>query len=163
MSRRFLDRFAATLHGEPSRVFVHYYRTAASAEAVVAPTADQISTLIGCLKTWTRRSPLLVHCRAGIGRSTATAFIAACLHNPNTDELAIARALRTASSLARPNQRLVELADAALGREGRMVAAIEETGRGLSWDEVMRALHTHGEGVPFEMPSAFGMSAGTRR
>ncbi len=50
MSRRFLDRFAAALHGEPSRVFVHYYRSAASAEAVTfgdlrAQLAERVATI----------------------------------------------------------------------------------------------------------------------
>jgi acyl-CoA synthetase (AMP-forming)/AMP-acid ligase II/acetyltransferase-like isoleucine patch superfamily enzyme/acyl carrier protein len=50
MSRRFLDRFAAALHGEPARVFAHYYRTAASAEAVTfgdlrAQLAERVATI----------------------------------------------------------------------------------------------------------------------
>jgi len=121
----------------------------------VPPTAEHVATLVSFLREWTRRAPLLVHCRAGIGRSTATAFIAACLHNPSADEHAIACTLRRASPLARPNPLLVELADKALGRDGRMIAAIEQTGRGLSWDEVARALHANGEGVAFELSSAF--------
>ena len=121
----------------------------------VAPTAEQAQTLIAFLRAWTRSAPLLVHCRAGIGRSTATAFIAACLHNPHASEHAIALALRRASSLARPNPKLVALADAALGRQGRMIFAIEETGRSLTWDEVALAIHTMGEGIAFEMPSTF--------
>ena len=121
----------------------------------VAPTATHAATLVSFLRDWTRRAPLLVHCRAGIGRSTATAFIAACLHNPKTDEHTIACTLRRASPLARPNARLVELADATLGRQGRMIAAIEETGRGLSWQDVAQALQANGEGVPFELPSTF--------
>ncbi len=91
---------------------------------------------------------MLVHCRAGIGRSTATAFIAACRHNPRTSEFVIARALRAASSNARPNETLVALADAVMKRDGRMHRAIAETGRGLPWIEVY-------ENEPFEMPSRF--------
>ena len=45
--------------------------------------------------------------------STATAFITACLHNPHADAHAIALALRRASPLARPNEALIKLADAA--------------------------------------------------
>ena len=74
---------------------------------------------------------LLIHCRAGIGRSTATAFIAACFRNPHADEHRIAAALRRAAPFARPNEALVHLADEALGRKGRMLDAITETGRNL--------------------------------
>ena len=112
------------------------------------PTHDHARELIEFLDGWTRTGPMLVHCRAGIGRSTATAFIAACRHNPNTSELVIARALRQASSNARPNETLVALADAVMKRDGRMYRAIAETGRGLPWIEVY-------ENEPFEMPSLF--------
>jgi hypothetical protein len=40
------------------------------------------------------------------------------------------RELRRASATATPNSRLVALADRMLGRDGRMVAAIDAIGRG---------------------------------
>ena len=49
---------------------------------------------------------------------------------PQRDEGEIARALRAASPTATPNARLVALADAKLGRAGRMIGAIEAIGRG---------------------------------
>lgn len=116
------------------------------------PTRDHARELIAFLDGWTRAGPMLVHCRAGIGRSTATAFIAACRHNPNTSELVIARALRQASSNVRPNETLVALADAVMQREGRMHRAIAETGRDLPWLELY-------ENEPFEMPSQFPRDA----
>ncbi|MEJ1961886.1 MAG: protein-tyrosine phosphatase family protein [Gammaproteobacteria bacterium] len=114
----------------------------------VAPEPKHVDQLLGFLRGWQRSSPLLIHCRAGIGRSTAAAFIAACLHNPDADERTIALGLRRASSLARPNQVLIGLADAAMGRNGRMARAIEETGRNLEW-------HGIDENVPFEIPGIF--------
>ena len=50
--------------------------------------------------------------------------------NPKRDEASIAQALRRASPTATPNIRIVSLADRLLGRDGRMVAAIETIGRG---------------------------------
>jgi predicted protein tyrosine phosphatase len=98
---------------------------------------------------WERDEPILIHCYAGISRSTATAFITACIHNPNMDEEEIALALREASPTASPNRRFVALADAELGRAGRMTRAIEKIGRGPPWYEV-------GEAKPFAIPSRFG-------
>lgn len=121
----------------------------------VMATAKQVDELLVFLTQWSRTAPILIHCRAGIGRSTATAFIAACLYNPHADECQIAGALRRASPLARPNEVLVKLADAAMNRNGRMSEAIEDTGRGLPWFEV-------DEGVPFEMPSSFEPSHSNR-
>jgi predicted protein tyrosine phosphatase len=112
----------------------------------VAPTPEHVDQLLQFLREWHRSSPLLIHCRAGIGRSTAAAFIAACVHSPDVDEKTIALELRRASALARPNQVLVELADVAMGRNGRMARAIEETGRNLTW-------HGVDENLPFELPA----------
>jgi predicted protein tyrosine phosphatase len=47
------------------------------------------------------------------------------------DEELIARRLREASPTAYPNRLMIRLADAALGRSGRMVQAIEAIGRGV--------------------------------
>jgi predicted protein tyrosine phosphatase len=121
----------------------------------VLPGAQHVAELLAFVGQWDRRAPILIHCRAGIGRSTATAFITACLHNPHADEHEIALALRRAAPLARPNEALIELADAALNRSRRMCRAISETGRDLAWSEVERALRAEGEGRVFEMSSAF--------
>ena len=51
------------------------------------------------------------------------------------DETAIAQALRRASPTATPNIRIVSLADRLLGRNGRMVAAVETIGRGIMTSE----------------------------
>ncbi|MGE0408995.1 MAG: tyrosine phosphatase family protein [Amphiplicatus sp.] len=96
----------------------------------VAPSGEHVRGLIDFVKAWRRDEPLLVHCWAGISRSTATAFIAACLHNPEADEASIALALRAASPTAFPNTRIVALADDILRRRGRMAAAVEAIGRG---------------------------------
>lgn len=119
------------------------------------PGVEHVEELLAFVGKWDRSAPILVHCRAGIGRSTAAAFITACLHNPHVEEREIALALRQASPLARPNETLIKLADAVLGRNDRMYRAISETGRNLSWNEVGLALRSEGEGRAFEMPSAF--------
>jgi predicted protein tyrosine phosphatase len=123
-----------------------------AAEDLVAPGTDHVRALLDFLGGWTRGESLLIHCRAGISRSTATAYIAACFANPTTTEYHIATALRRAAPLARPNERLVQLADGELGRGGRMSEAIAVTGRDLPWIDVF-------EGEPFRLVSEF--QAGT--
>ncbi|MGQ0533180.1 MAG: tyrosine phosphatase family protein [Caulobacteraceae bacterium] len=108
----------------------------------------RIRQVLEFVSGWDRVQPLLVHCYAGISRSTATAFIAACAQNPGADEEAIALALRDASPSASPNRRFVALADAELGRGGRMSNAIEKIGRGASWLDF-------GEATPFSIPSRY--------
>ena len=53
------------------------------AEGYVAPESSHVADLISFAKSWDRTSPLLVHCWAGISRSTAAAYIVLCdLHGP---------------------------------------------------------------------------------
>ena len=96
----------------------------------VLPDASHLDELIGFVRAWDRAEPMLIHCFAGVSRSTAAAYIAACALAPARDEFAIARSLRAASPTASPNTLLVALADRALGRRGRMSEAIAEIGRG---------------------------------
>lgn len=109
----------------------------------------RMRTILEFVDTWERDEPILIHCYAGISRSTATAFITACAHNPDCDEEEIATALRAASPSASPNRRFVALADAELGRSGRMTRAIEAIGRGQSWLDI-------GEARPFMLNARFG-------
>ena len=103
---------------------------AAPMEGYVIPGEEHVTRLIEFVRGWDRARPMVVHCFAGISRSTAGAYVAACVLNPRRDEWAIARALRSASATATPNPRIVSLADRMLGRDGRMVAAIDSIGRG---------------------------------
>jgi predicted protein tyrosine phosphatase len=97
----------------------------------VLPQIEHIDALIEFIERWDRAQPMVIHCFAGVSRSTASAFIAACALAPRRDEREIALALRKASATATPNQRFVALADARLGRNGRMSAAIAAIGRGV--------------------------------
>jgi predicted protein tyrosine phosphatase len=94
------------------------------------PRAADAEKLIAFLQGWNREQPMLIHCWAGISRSTAAAYTALCLFRPNANEEELAWELREASPSATPNRLIVSLTDAILGREGRMVRAIERIGRG---------------------------------
>ncbi len=101
-----------------------------AADGMVLAGSPHVETLLGFVQRWDRSAPLVIHCYAGISRSTAAAFVAACALAPHREERAVAEALRRASPTATPNARLVRLADDHLRREGRMVRAIEGIGRG---------------------------------
>ena len=100
-------------------------------DGYIAPADEHVTRLLDFVRGWDRAAPLVMHCYAGISRSTAGAYVAACALNPHRDEATIARTLRRASPTATPNFRIVALADRALGRGGRMTTAIEEIGRGV--------------------------------
>ncbi len=110
-------------------------------DGYVIPCDDHVTRLIDFVHGWDRAKPMVVHCYAGISRSTAGAYVAACALNPRRDEWGLAQELRRASPTATPNARIVSLADRLLGRDGRMVAAIDAIGRGeMAY-----------EGVPFRL------------
>ena len=96
----------------------------------VPPRAADAERMIAFFQNWDRENPMLVHCWAGISRSTAAAYTALCLFRPGADEEELAFELRKASPSATPNRLIVSLADEVLGRNGRMVKAIEKIGRG---------------------------------
>ena len=99
-------------------------------EGYTVPASEHVEALIRFVQGWDRTTPLVIHCFAGISRSTAGAFVTVCALNPRRDEVEIAQALRTASPTATPNARIVEIGDQLLGRGGRMRVAIEAIGRG---------------------------------
>jgi predicted protein tyrosine phosphatase len=94
------------------------------------PCEDHVARLMRFIISWDRSAPMVIHCYAGISRSTASAYAAACALNPDRDEMAIAQEMRRASRTAMPNSLIVSLADGILERQGRMIAAIEAIGPG---------------------------------
>lgn len=101
-------------------------------DGYVPPNEAHVERLIDFVTAWDRAAPIVVHCYAGISRSTAGAFITACVLNPAREEASIARAIRSFSPTAQPNIRLVSLADDILGRSGRMTSAIRAIGPGIA-------------------------------
>jgi predicted protein tyrosine phosphatase len=90
-----------------------------------APAARHVTELLDFVQSWNQEAPLLIHCFAGLSRSTAAAYITLCALNPETPEEIVARALRRSSDTAVPNRLFVALADRTLRRQGRMVSALE--------------------------------------
>ena len=97
-------------------------------DGLICPDESTVEAVLDFGRAWDGASPLVIHCWAGISRSTAAAFMIACERNPAVAESRIAGELRRRSPWAYPNRRLVAMADAALGREGRMVEAVRAMG-----------------------------------
>ena len=95
-----------------------------------APDEAHVRELIAFAKQWDRRQPMLIHCWAGISRSTASAFTIACMLNEPGREHDIALLLRARAAHAQPNLRIVAIADALLQRGGSMVEAVDAMGPG---------------------------------
>jgi predicted protein tyrosine phosphatase len=89
---------------------------------------------------------LLIHCHAGISRSTAAMLMILAQAAPHETEDAVVGRLLAIRPQAWPNSRMVGFADALLGRDGRLSAAVNqiyalrlETTRDLA--ETMRRLN----------------------
>lgn len=100
-------------------------------EGAVLPQEEHIAQALAFARGWDRSRAMVIHCYAGVSRSTASAFIAACALRPDLDESLLAQVIRLRSPTATPNPRFVALADAMLGRRGRMIEAIAAIGRGV--------------------------------
>lgn len=105
------------------------------------PGETHVAALLDFAERWDRKAPMLIHCFAGISRSTAAAYTVAAALAPKRDEAELALTLRRLSPSATPNIRIVSIADRLLGRQGRMIAAIESIGRGAEANE----------GIPFAL------------
>ncbi len=125
---------------------------------LVCPGPEHISELLEFVHSWDRREPMLIHCYAGISRSTAAAFIALCALNPDASEDLIASRLRLSSETACPNRLFIALADKMLGRDGRMITAVGRMGRGTPADECspfgLPAVRTTGAKVAVRISNA---------
>ncbi|MDP3855369.1 tyrosine phosphatase family protein [Phenylobacterium sp.] len=114
-------------------------------DGMVLPHEGLVADLLKFGATWDERAPMIVHCWAGISRSSASAFVLACERNPDVAEKTIALAMRKAARHAYPNRRIVALADDMLSRKGRMVDAVEAMGD----------YEYSGVGTPFDFPARF--------
>jgi predicted protein tyrosine phosphatase len=97
---------------------------------LIAPQAGDATRLVNFIKDWQRDAPMVIHCWAGISRSTASAFTALCVLRPQADEMELAQELRNASPSATPNRLITAQVDQLLQRRGRMLKAVEAIGRG---------------------------------
>ncbi len=122
-------------------LFVSVSDIVAAEEGHILPAEAHLAEVLAFVRAWDRQQPLVVHCYAGVSRSTAAAYISACALRDDFDEAALARTLRARSPTATPNAMMVALGDHLLGRGGRMVAAIAAIGRGQDC----------AEGVPFSL------------
>jgi predicted protein tyrosine phosphatase len=131
----------------PNRhLLVSFHDIVEPAPGLVAPDANAMRQVLD-FGDAARGRPLLVHCWAGISRSSAAAYVIACDRNPGFED-EIADELRRRSPVVTPNKLMVHLADELLGREGKMIDAIARIGRGADAFE----------GAPYQLPLRWPLS-----
>ena len=95
----------------------------------IVPTIEHVTEFLDFAVAWDRQGPMIVHCYAGVSRSTAAALSIFCHYNPGC-EMEAAMALRRAAPHAKPNKRIIAIADRLLDCDNRLVEAVEAIGPG---------------------------------
>lgn len=105
-------------------------------DGFVAPTREDIRKVIEFAKDLPEEADLLVHCWAGISRSTAVAIGIACMHDRTPAEaLQHIRDIREPTLkkgyMVLPNRRIVGFFDEELGLNGELSRVVDEYYAGL--------------------------------
>ncbi|HEX6440716.1 MAG TPA: protein-tyrosine-phosphatase [Stellaceae bacterium] len=99
----------------------------------LAPSRADVARLLGFgLDLIHARDPhLLIHCHAGVSRSTASAALILAQAWPDRPARAVLDSVVAIRPRAWPNLRILEFGDALLGRNGEIVAAVAAVYRGV--------------------------------
>lgn len=118
------------------RLHLVFHDIVEAREGLIAPSGEMIAAMLDFGRARMHETPLLIHCWAGISRSSAAAYSLACDRHPGRED-ELATALRARAPFVTPNRLMVALADDLLGRNGAMVDAITRIGRGAEAFEGM--------------------------
>lgn len=111
---------------DPAHHLKLYVERDACAKTISKAARRRAECIITFGRAWDGQGNILVHCYHGVSRSTAAAYIIACLMQPSMEEAALAQQLRDAAPHADPCPLIVAYADEILHRNGRMLDAIED-------------------------------------
>ena len=120
------DHPAFARYGAPRRLVLRFHDEIEPGPGIVLPGRDDVAAILAFGRDAFAGGPdghLLVHCHMGISRSTAAMAMLLAEAHPEIGEPEVAERLRAIRPIAWPNLRMIEMADALLGRAGRLVAA----------------------------------------
>ena len=93
---------------------------------VIAPQPEHVSELLAFGRRLQTGEHLLVHCHAGVSRSTASMALILAQACPDVPGAVIFEKVLSLRPRAWPNLRIVEFGDALLGRNGALIASAVE-------------------------------------
>ena len=113
--------------GDATRVhFAYFDDIPVPMDDRVAATPEQIQEILAFGATANDRSSILIHCWAGVSRSTAVAYAVLCQAAGPGNEKECLSHLRKIRPQAVPNSLIVTLAEVVLNRKGAMFSAYDE-------------------------------------
>lgn len=118
-----IEKLRGKLAPEAKTHFTYMHDIAKATDEQVLPTAEKIADILEFGRGITDADNLLVHCWAGISRSTAVAYSLLCsLSRPGEEKTCLA-AMKESRPQAMPNELIISLADDLLDRRGAMTSA----------------------------------------
>ncbi len=126
------DHPAFARYGDPRRLTLRFHDEIEPGPGVVLPERDDVEAILAWGREAFAAAPgrdgageghMLVHCHMGISRSTAAMTMLLAQAHPEDSEAEIVERVRVIRPIAWPNLRMTEMADAILGRAGRLTAA----------------------------------------
>jgi predicted protein tyrosine phosphatase len=114
--------------GEHSRIELRFHDVIEELPDRVVPGAQQVQEILTLGHNLTASPPpdahLLVHCHAGVSRSTAAMTLILAQACPDRAGVEIVKEVLRIRSRAWPNLRIIELGDKLLGRGGDLISSV---------------------------------------
>jgi predicted protein tyrosine phosphatase len=115
-------------YGEHARLELRFDDVIEEQTGFVAPDAGHVEKILAFGRSLRAEKPgpahLLVHCHAGISRSSAALTLILAQDRPDRPASEILAEVLQSRDKAWPNLRMIEFGDAALGRGGTLIAAV---------------------------------------
>jgi predicted protein tyrosine phosphatase len=118
---------AFTAYDAHHRTTLHFHDAVVASPALVLPQASHVAAILefgNALHQTGEEAHPLVHCHAGLSRSTAAMAILIAQREPELDEIQIFARLRSIRPRSWPNSLMIRFADEALKRKGQLVSAL---------------------------------------
>lgn len=123
---------AFSAYAPHQRTVLRFHDAIEPAPGIVLPEPGHVEAVLAFGQTLAEESQargdaeghLLVHCHAGISRSTAALLTLLAQVYPDRDEDSLITRLTEVRPQAWPNSRMIGFADEFLGRDGRLLAAV---------------------------------------
>jgi predicted protein tyrosine phosphatase len=108
-----------------ARVTLYFHDAIEPRPGIILPEVSDVESILGFGRDLgDDLGHLLIHCHAGISRSTAAMAMILAQAFPHESEDAIIQRLEAIRPQAWPNSRMIGFADTLLGRNGRLTSAV---------------------------------------
>jgi predicted protein tyrosine phosphatase len=115
--------------GEHARLELRFHDVIEDAPGVIAPQPKHVAQLLALgrdlLAEPRADAHLLVHCHAGVSRSTASMILMIAQALPGAAASAVTQEILRIRPQAWPNLRIIEIGDAMLGRDGEIIEGVK--------------------------------------